>query len=80
MTFGYDSDLRDKRTVMTLQNWAETLLYSLNEVRTSEKATQSLDGNPLTSKFLTAFESGESASVTVCVSLLGRTSCTKGKL
>ncbi|CVK85068.1 uncharacterized protein FMAN_01986 [Fusarium mangiferae] len=37
MTFGYDSDLTDRRTVMTLESWAETLLQSLNEVRTGEK-------------------------------------------
>ncbi|KAH7493324.1 hypothetical protein FOMA001_g2044 [Fusarium oxysporum f. sp. matthiolae] len=37
MTFGYDSDLTDRSTVMELENWAETLLQSLNEVRTSEK-------------------------------------------
>ncbi|RBA12697.1 hypothetical protein FPRO05_04147 [Fusarium proliferatum] len=34
MTFGYDSDLTDKRTVMELGNWAESLLRSLDEVRT----------------------------------------------
>ncbi|KAL5617889.1 hypothetical protein FOVSG1_000111 [Fusarium oxysporum f. sp. vasinfectum] len=38
MTFGYDSDLTDRSTVMELENWAETLLRSLNEVRTGEKA------------------------------------------
>ncbi|KAL7762718.1 hypothetical protein ACKLNR_009253 [Fusarium oxysporum f. sp. zingiberi] len=37
MTFGYDSDLTDRSTVMELENWAETLLRSLNEVRTGEK-------------------------------------------
>ncbi|KAF4432635.1 hypothetical protein FACUT_8323 [Fusarium acutatum] len=37
MTFGYDSDLTDRRTVMELESWAETLLQSLNEVRTGEK-------------------------------------------
>ncbi|KAF4462683.1 hypothetical protein FALBO_10506 [Fusarium albosuccineum] len=31
MTFGYDSDLTDKKTVMTLENWAQTLLGNLNE-------------------------------------------------
>ncbi|SCN65891.1 uncharacterized protein FFB20_12367 [Fusarium fujikuroi] len=36
MTFGYDSDLTDKITVMGLDDWAETLLRSLNEVRTSD--------------------------------------------
>lgn len=39
MTFGYDSDLTDRSTVMELENWAETLLQSLNEVRTSEKVS-----------------------------------------
>ncbi|KAF5012463.1 hypothetical protein FDECE_1515 [Fusarium decemcellulare] len=40
MTFGYDSDLTNKKTVMTLENWAESLLHNLNEVRRSpeEKA------------------------------------------
>ncbi|KAJ3538330.1 hypothetical protein NM208_g5949 [Fusarium decemcellulare] len=40
MTFGYDSDLTDKKTVMTLENWAQTLLRNLDEVRRSpeEKA------------------------------------------
>ncbi|KAF4450191.1 hypothetical protein F53441_6625 [Fusarium austroafricanum] len=38
MTFGYDSDLTDKSTVMELENWAETLLLSLSEVRTADKA------------------------------------------
>ncbi|KIL85349.1 eukaryotic translation initiation factor 3 protein [Fusarium avenaceum] len=38
MTFGYDSDLTNRETVMTLDNWAETLLQSLDEVRISEKA------------------------------------------
>ncbi|KAF4498687.1 hypothetical protein FAGAP_5165 [Fusarium agapanthi] len=37
MTFGYDSDLTDRSTVMELENWAETLLRSLNEVRTGDK-------------------------------------------
>ncbi|KAM0083609.1 hypothetical protein ACKRZS_004194 [Fusarium odoratissimum] len=37
MTFGYDSDLTNRSTVMELENWAETLLQSLNEVRTGEK-------------------------------------------
>ncbi|CAJ0552269.1 Ff.00g062480.m01.CDS01 [Fusarium sp. VM40] len=37
MTFGYDSDLTNRETVMTLDNWAETLLQSLDEVRISEK-------------------------------------------
>ncbi|KAF5639667.1 hypothetical protein F52700_4049 [Fusarium sp. NRRL 52700] len=36
MTFGYDSDLKDTVTVMGLNDWAETLLRSLNEVRTNE--------------------------------------------
>ncbi|RYC80265.1 hypothetical protein BFJ63_vAg16850 [Fusarium oxysporum f. sp. narcissi] len=39
MTFGFDSDLTDRSTVMELENWAETLLLSLNEVRTTDKAT-----------------------------------------
>ncbi|KAH7190862.1 hypothetical protein DER44DRAFT_707818 [Fusarium oxysporum] len=37
MTFGFDSDLTDRSTVMELENWAETLLLSLNEVRTTDK-------------------------------------------
>ncbi|KAF5659795.1 hypothetical protein FCIRC_12351 [Fusarium circinatum] len=37
MTFGYDSDLTDKSNVMVLENWAETLLVSLNQVRTEDK-------------------------------------------
>ncbi|KAM0259890.1 hypothetical protein ACHAPA_010497 [Fusarium lateritium] len=37
MTFGYDSDLTDREIVMNLDNWAQTLLHSLDEVRTSEK-------------------------------------------
>ncbi|TVY69839.1 Protein SERAC1 [Fusarium oxysporum f. sp. cubense] len=37
MTFGYDSDLTDRSTVMELENWAETLLQSLDEVRTGKK-------------------------------------------
>ncbi|KAG5818438.1 hypothetical protein H9Q74_007409 [Fusarium xylarioides] len=36
MTFGYDSDLTDKITVMGLNDWAATLLRSLDEVRTGE--------------------------------------------
>ncbi|KAF4338455.1 eukaryotic translation initiation factor 3 [Fusarium beomiforme] len=44
MTFGYDSDLTDRSTVMELENWAETLLLSLNEVRTSEKEDWSYEG------------------------------------
>lgn len=39
MTFGYDSDLSDRRTVMTLENWAESLLHALNDVRTSDKVS-----------------------------------------
>ncbi|KAF5713070.1 hypothetical protein FMUND_8089 [Fusarium mundagurra] len=31
MTFGYDSDLTDRSTVMELENWVDTLLRSLNE-------------------------------------------------
>ncbi|KAF5606142.1 uncharacterized protein FSUBG_6256 [Fusarium subglutinans] len=37
MTFGYDSDLTDRSTVMELENWADTLLRSLNEVRTGDE-------------------------------------------
>lgn len=39
MTFGYDSDLLDKRTVMTIDDWAESLLHALNDVRTSDKVS-----------------------------------------
>ncbi|PNP85063.1 hypothetical protein FNYG_01588 [Fusarium nygamai] len=43
MTFGYDSDVTDRSTVMELENWAETLLRSLNEVRTGgEEKTRPL--------------------------------------
>ncbi|KAF5254431.1 hypothetical protein FANTH_689 [Fusarium anthophilum] len=45
MTFGYDSDLTDRRTVMELGSWAEALLQSLNEVRTDEKAMARLHLN-----------------------------------
>ncbi|KAG5762937.1 hypothetical protein H9Q72_008949 [Fusarium xylarioides] len=38
MTFGYDSDLTDRSTVMELENWVDALLRSLNEVRTGDKA------------------------------------------
>ncbi|RSM18346.1 hypothetical protein CDV31_002865 [Fusarium ambrosium] len=37
MTFGYDSDPTNKGTVARLENWAESLLHCLNEVRTSEE-------------------------------------------
>ncbi|KAH6977393.1 hypothetical protein BKA56DRAFT_588222 [Ilyonectria sp. MPI-CAGE-AT-0026] len=37
MTFGYDADLADQRSLMTLENWAENLLQMLMEVRTSKK-------------------------------------------
>ncbi|KAF5982761.1 hypothetical protein FBULB1_4151 [Fusarium bulbicola] len=37
MTFGYDSDFTDKSNVMVLENWAETLVVSLNQVRTEDK-------------------------------------------
>lgn len=39
MTFGYDSDVLDRRTVMTLENWAESLLYALNDLRTADKVS-----------------------------------------
>jgi hypothetical protein len=37
MTFGYDSDMRAKGTVMNMEDWAQTLLTSVNSVRMSEK-------------------------------------------
>ncbi|KAF5983785.1 hypothetical protein FCOIX_3001 [Fusarium coicis] len=40
MTFGYDSDLTDKITVMGLNDWAATLLRSLDEVRTGDTTLQ----------------------------------------
>jgi hypothetical protein len=33
MTFGYDSDLRDKSSTMELADWAQTLLYAVNSSR-----------------------------------------------
>lgn len=36
MTFGYDADLVDRRSLMSLENWAENLLQSLIEVRASK--------------------------------------------
>ncbi|KAG5793107.1 hypothetical protein H9Q69_007845 [Fusarium xylarioides] len=42
MIFGYDSDLTDRSTVMELENWADTLLRSVNEVRTGDKAMTQL--------------------------------------
>ncbi|KAF5574851.1 hypothetical protein FPANT_11571 [Fusarium pseudoanthophilum] len=46
MTFGYDSDLTDKITVMGLNDWAATLLRSLDEVRTGDTAMAQLDTAP----------------------------------
>ncbi|RSL89038.1 hypothetical protein CEP51_001414 [Fusarium floridanum] len=37
MTFGYDSDLTDPGTVAGLDNWAESLIHCLSEVRASEE-------------------------------------------
>ena len=37
MTFGYDSDLTDSRSVMRIENWAQSLLDSVNQVRLSNK-------------------------------------------
>jgi hypothetical protein len=37
MTFGYDGDLTDQRTIMRVEDWAENLLHSVSEARTSEK-------------------------------------------
>jgi hypothetical protein len=37
MTFGYDGDKRAKGTVMNLEDWAQTLLTSVNSVRMSEE-------------------------------------------
>ncbi|KAL9565577.1 hypothetical protein ACKAV7_009759 [Fusarium commune] len=37
MTFGYDWDVTDRSTVMELENWAESLLRSLDEVRTGDE-------------------------------------------
>ncbi|RSL62603.1 hypothetical protein CEP54_005629 [Fusarium duplospermum] len=37
MTFGYDSDLRDQKSVAGLENWAELLIHCISEVRTSEE-------------------------------------------
>lgn len=37
MTFGYDSDLTDPSTVAGLENWAESLIHCLSEVRTSKE-------------------------------------------
>lgn len=37
MTFGYDSDLTDHRSVMRIENWAQSLLDSVNQVRLSNK-------------------------------------------
>ncbi|KAG9508317.1 hypothetical protein J7337_001881 [Fusarium musae] len=46
MTFGYDSDLTDRITVMGLNDWAATLLRSLDEVRIGDKAMSQLDSAP----------------------------------
>lgn len=37
MTFGYDSDLTDHRSVMRIENWAQSLLDSVNQVRLSNE-------------------------------------------
>ncbi|KAM5359546.1 hypothetical protein ACJZ2D_014402 [Fusarium nematophilum] len=37
MTFGYDSDLTDKKSLMSLEHWAVTLLHDLDQVRTAEQ-------------------------------------------
>lgn len=42
MTFGYDADLADQRSLMTLENWAENLLQMLMEVRTSKKVLHTI--------------------------------------
>ncbi|KAF5700327.1 AAA ATPase domain-containing protein [Fusarium globosum] len=43
MTFGYDSDVTDRSTVMELENWAESLLRSLDEARTGDEAMTHLN-------------------------------------
>lgn len=44
MTFGYDSDLTDPGTVAGLENWAESLIRCLSEVRASEEVSSELRG------------------------------------
>lgn len=39
MTFGYDSDLRDRHATMTSESWAQTLLQYLSAVRTSKQVS-----------------------------------------
>ncbi|KAF5671213.1 AAA ATPase domain-containing protein [Fusarium heterosporum] len=41
MSFGYDSDLTDRKSTMTLEDWAEALLRSVDEVRVSDKVVTS---------------------------------------
>ncbi|KAJ4319924.1 hypothetical protein N0V84_006107 [Fusarium piperis] len=40
MTFGYDSDLTSKESVMTVDNWADSLLQYLSLIRRSQQAAQ----------------------------------------
>ena len=39
MTFGYDSNLADRRSTMMLEDWAENLLQSVSDARTSDRAS-----------------------------------------
>jgi hypothetical protein len=38
MTFGYDSDLTAIASTMSVEDWAKTLLTSVNNIRTSPNA------------------------------------------
>lgn len=39
MTFGYDSDLTSKESVMTVDSWADSLLEYLSLIRKSQNAS-----------------------------------------
>lgn len=72
MTFGYDSDLTDQGTVAELDNWAESLIHCLSEVRTSEEVSSELRENlrqPFNQVELT-WPAGTSTPTTFCLPLI----------
>lgn len=81
MTFGYDSDLTDPGTVAGLDNWAESLIHCLSEVRASKEVTNELRESlrePFDLFYLT-HPTGTSTPITPCVPLFGWPGCQKGK-
>jgi hypothetical protein len=81
MTFGYDSDVTDRSTVMELENWAESLLRSLDEVRTGDEVSWiTLWKRTLSKRLADCVDVGEKKTTITRLPFSGRTSWTEGIL